>query len=84
MSSVLPPTSSPPLTPGLVFAVPYLLWKVLGSLVAGQGEAGAWARGEGEHYVARALHAFTPGGEGEVALEQGETLRLAPRHLQPR
>ena len=63
-----------------------------------QAGGGAWARGEGEHYVARfvpylqyhthpplrALHPFTPGGEGEVALEQGEALRLAPKHLQPR
>jgi len=69
---------------GLVFAAPYLLWKVLSSLLPSQAGGGAWARGEGEHYVARALHPFTAGGEGEVALEQGETLRLAPKHLQPR
>ena len=74
---------------GLVFTAPYLIWRLLVSLAPPQEqgqEAGleGWVAGEGEHYLATVLHSFTPEREGELGLETGQEVRLAPRHLQPR
>lgn len=69
---------------GLVFAAPYLIWRLLSSLVPASADDDGWARGEGEHFVAKALHGFASEQPGEVGLQAGETVRLAPRHLQPR
>jgi len=69
---------------GLVFAAPYLIWRLLSSLVPASPDNDGWAKGEGEHYVAKALHGFTSEQSGEVDLQAGEMVRLAPRHLQPR
>jgi len=69
---------------GLVFAAPYLIWRLLSSLVPASADNDGWAKGEGEHFVAKALHGFTSEQSGEVSLQVGETVRLAPRHLQPR
>ena len=110
---------------GLVFAAPYLIWRLLrflssfiiivwlqcydmlimffsSSLVPASVDNDGWAKGEGEskcytnfkfklftkkkgeHYVAKALHEFSSDQSGEVNLQPGEMVRLAPRHLQPR
>jgi len=69
---------------GLVFAAPYLIWRLLSSLVPASVDDESWAKGEGEHYVAKALYDFTTDQPGETSLRAGETIRLAPRHLQPR
>lgn len=69
---------------GLVFAAPYLIWRLLSSLVPASADNDGWAKGEGEHYVAKALHEFSSDQSGEVNLQPGEMVRLAPRHLQPR
>ena len=68
---------------GLVFSAPYIIWKLLGPLVSGQSEAD-WVSGEGEHYQASVLHTFTQEREGELSIEAGTNIRLAPKHLQPR
>ena len=39
---------------------------------------------KGEHFVAKSLYDFTSEQPGETSLRAGETIRLAPRHLQPR
>ena len=41
-------------------------------------------RGFGEHFLAKVLYKFETDREGELSLEEGETIRLAPKHLQPR
>ena len=43
-----------------------------------------WANGEGEHYVAQADYDFTAGNPQELSFKAGQTLRLAPRTMQPR
>ena len=68
---------------GLVFSAPYIIWKLLGPLLSGQSEAD-WVSGEGEHYQASVLHTFTQEREGELSIEAGTNIRLAPKHLQPR
>lgn len=68
---------------GLVFSAPYIIWKLLGPLVSGQSEAD-WVSGEGEHYQASVLHTFTQEREGELTIEAGTNIRLAPKHLQPK
>ena len=43
-----------------------------------------WADGQGEHYTAQAEYDFNAGNEQELSFRTGQTLRLAPRALQPR
>lgn len=43
-----------------------------------------WADGQGEHYLAQAAYDFTAGNEQELSFRAGQSLRLAPRALQPR
>lgn len=43
-----------------------------------------WADGKGEHYTAQAEYDFSAGNEQELSFRAGQTLRLAPRSLQPR
>ena len=68
---------------GLVFSAPFIIWRLLGPLVS-QETTADWVTGQGEHYQATALHTFRAEREGELSLEAGEDLRLAPRHLQPK
>ena len=44
----------------------------------------AWAQGAGDHYLATVLHAFMTDREGELGVEAGQSIRLAPKHAQPR
>ena len=39
--------------------------------------------GIGEHYIAEVLHDFNARDEVELSMLKGQTLRLAPKHLQP-
>ena len=39
--------------------------------------------GIGEHYIAEAMHDFDARDEAELSMSKGQTLRLAPKHLQP-
>ena len=68
---------------GLVCSAPFIIWKLLGPLVSGNSGAD-WVSGEGDHYQARVLHTFSQEGEGELSVEAGTNIRLAPKHLQPR
>ena len=43
-----------------------------------------WVEGNGEHYTAHADYDFNAGSEQELSFRAGQTLRLAPRALQPR
>lgn len=72
---------------GLVFAAPYIIWKLLGSLMPeeeGPSKGLPWTKGVGEHFLAKVLYNFETDREGELSLEEGQTIRLAPKHLQPR
>ena len=39
--------------------------------------------GKGEHYIADVLHDFEARDEAELSILKGQTLRLAPKQLQP-
>ena len=39
--------------------------------------------GKEEHYVAEAIHDFEARDEAELSMIKGQSLRLAPKHLQP-
>ena len=39
--------------------------------------------GKEEHYVAEAIHDFEARDEAELNMIKGQSLRLAPKHLQP-
>lgn len=72
---------------GLVFAAPYIIWKLLGSLMPEESHASQehpWTKGVGEHFLAKVLYKFETDREGELGVQEGQTLRLAPKHLQPR
>ena len=43
----------------------------------------SFVTGIGEHYIAEALHDFDARDEAELSMSKGQTLRLAPKHLQP-
>lgn len=43
-----------------------------------------WADGLGEHYTAVTDYDFNAGNDQELSFKAGQTLRLAPRALQPR
>jgi len=72
---------------GLVFAAPYIIWKLLGSLMPEEADPSAghpWTKGVGEHFLAKVLYQFDTDREGELPVQEGQTIRLAPKHLQPR
>lgn len=72
---------------GIVFAAPYIIWKLVGSLLpedAGPSKDAPWAQGVGEHFLAKALYTFETDREGELGIAEGQTIRLAPKQLQPR
>jgi len=43
-----------------------------------------WTKGVGEHFLAKVLYPFQTDREGELNIQEGRTIRLAPKHLQPR
>ena len=43
-----------------------------------------WVEGDGEHYIAHTEYDFNAGNDQELSFKAGQTLRLAPRSLQPR
>ena len=44
----------------------------------------AWVRGVGDHYLATVLYTFETDREEELSLTAGQSIRLAPKHAQPR
>ena len=44
----------------------------------------AWVRGEGDHYLASVLYTFETDREEELSVMAGQSIRLAPKHTQPR
>ena len=72
---------------GLVFAAPYIIWKLVSSILpedAGASKDASWKEGVGEHFLAKVLYLFETTREGELSIAKGQTIRLAPKHLQPR
>lgn len=70
----------------IIISAPYFIWRIISSLdsPASNGQDKKWADGEGEHFTAVANYDFTAGSEQELSFRTGQTLRLAPRGLQPR
>ena len=90
---------------GLVFAAPFIIWKLLSPLVSSvqvrchnldtilsvfflqdtsNKEDRAWVRGVGDHYLATVLYTFETDREEELSMTAGQSIRLAPKHAQPR
>ena len=72
---------------GLVFSAPFIIWRLLSPLVThvdDDDDDGDWSQGEGEHYLATGLHTFTAESASELSFHQGDNMRLAPKHKQPR
>jgi len=69
----------------ILISAPYFIWRIISSLdnppVVHDKK---WANGEGEHYIAQCDYDFNAGSEQEMSFKAGQTLRLAPRSLQPR
>jgi len=69
---------------GVTFLAPYLIWKLINSITRLEAKEKDWRRGEGEHFIAKALHPFHSQQSGDLSFGEGQMLVLAPRHLQPR
>ncbi|KAK7084140.1 hypothetical protein SK128_012867 [Halocaridina rubra] len=69
----------------VVFGGPYLIWRLLSSLVPSsvQQKSHGWKRGVSEHYVAVAMYPFEAGNKRELSFQAGQPLFLAPRDQQP-
>jgi len=69
----------------ILVSAPYFIWRIISSLDT-QPEANdiKWAAGEGEHFTAQCDYDFSASNEQELSFKAGQTLRLAPRSLQPR
>ena len=70
----------------LVLAAPYLIWKLIKPMVdqVHDDSDQDWVQGVGDHYLATVLYTFTPGADTELGVTEGQSLRLAPKHKQPR
>lgn len=69
----------------ILVSAPYFIWRIISSLDT-QPEINdiKWAAGEGEHFIAQCDYDFSASNEQELSFKAGQTLRLAPRSLQPR
>ncbi|KAK3880476.1 hypothetical protein Pcinc_015023 [Petrolisthes cinctipes] len=67
----------------IVFSGPYLIWRLLSSLVPARNTSKDWTRGRGEHYAAQVIHNFKAGARQELSAIAGQTLYIAPRDQQP-
>ncbi|KAK3781039.1 hypothetical protein RRG08_046343 [Elysia crispata] len=68
---------------GIIMGGPYLIWKLL-SAFSGTSDESAWARGEVDHFEAVANFNFQGEGAEELSFSAGQTLKVAPKELQPR
>jgi len=69
----------------ILVSAPYFIWRIISSLDS-QPETNnvKWADGEGEHFIAQCDYDFSASNGQELSFKAGQTLRLAPRSLQPR
>lgn len=68
---------------GIIMGGPYLIWKLL-SAFSGSSDQNGWARGEVDHFEAVANFNFQGEGAEELSFSAGQTLKVAPKELQPR
>ncbi|XP_046438879.1 peroxisomal membrane protein PEX13-like [Daphnia pulex] len=69
----------------IIISAPYFIWRIISSLDSAPDALGKkWADGLGEYYTAQADYDFNAGNEQELSFRAGQSLRLAPRSLQPR
>jgi len=74
----------------LVLSAPLLIWKLIQPMLESVGQTSPaaedqdWVQGIGEHYLANVLFQFTPGSSGELGIEAGKKIRVAPQSKQPR
>ncbi|KAF0300259.1 Peroxisomal membrane protein PEX13 [Amphibalanus amphitrite] len=66
-----------------VLGAPYLIFRLLRAN-GGRPDNESWKSGAGEHFSAVCSFDFTASGPGELTVRAGQSLRLAPRRLQPR
>ncbi|XP_045120237.1 peroxisomal membrane protein PEX13-like isoform X3 [Portunus trituberculatus] len=68
---------------GVVFGGPYLIWRLLSSLVPTKSKAQGWIKGQEEHYAAVAQYPFQAKTRNELSFVSGQQLILAPKDQQP-
>lgn len=70
---------------GVVFGGPYLIWRLLSSLVPPTvpQKSHGWKKGVSTHYAAVALYNFEAGNKSELSFQVGQPLFLAPKEQQP-
>lgn len=66
-----------------LMGAPYLTWRFIKSNVATDSNRDNWKEGQGDHFVAQALYDFGSQDPEELSFVSGQSLRLAPKELQP-
>jgi len=62
---------------------PYLIWKLIRTIVQQVEDSRKWSRGEAEYYEARCTFDFITNQQTELSFKAGEMLRVAPKEEQP-
>lgn len=68
---------------GIIMGGPYLIWKLLSAFSGSTDEKG-WAKGEDDHFVARANFSFQGQSTDELSFVARQTFNVAPKELQPK
>ncbi|XP_050734896.1 peroxisomal membrane protein PEX13-like isoform X2 [Eriocheir sinensis] len=68
---------------GVVFGGPYLIWRLLSSLVPSKAKSSAWMTGQEEHFAAVGQYPFQARMKNELSFAAGQPLILAPKDQQP-
>lgn len=68
----------------VVFGTPWIIWKLLRQDSSRDGLNSDWHKGAGEHFLAEVKFSFTAENSDELSITQGDVIRIAPKHKQPR
>lgn len=70
---------------GLVLGAPWMIWSLIRRYNRSLSHVNTkWLTGEDEHYIGKALYAFTTNAQGELPLTVGQKIIIAPKDVQPR
>lgn len=67
----------------VVVGTPYLLWKLLRSILSSNIEANNWKKGISEHFLAEVQFPYKAVNKDELSVTKGDNIRIAPKHKQP-
>ena len=68
----------------IVIGTPYVMWRLLKSIISHGEYVSNWKKGIGEHFVAEAKFTYKAINNDELSITCGEMIRIAPKHKQPR